>query len=41
MRIVVDKDMWLGATFVEKSLVHYLKVMHDVVYAKPGIKQLK
>lgn len=41
MKITVDKDMWLGATFVDKSLVENLNVTHDVVYAKPGIKPLK
>ena len=41
MKITVDKDMSVGATFVEKSLVDNLDVTHDVVYAKPGIKPLK
>lgn len=41
MKITVDKDMSIGATFVEKSLVENLKVTHDVVYAKPGVKALK
>ena len=34
MKITVDKDMSVGATFVEKSLVDNLDVTHDVVYAK-------
>lgn len=41
MKITVDKDMSIGATFVEKSLVENLNVTHDVVYAKPGVKPLK
>jgi acetyl esterase len=41
MKITVTKDMIIGATFVEKSLVENIKVTHDVVYAKPGIKPLK
>jgi acetyl esterase len=40
-KITVDKDMSIGATFVESSLVSNLKVTQDVVYAKPGIKPLK
>jgi acetyl esterase len=40
-KITVDKDMWIGATFIEKSLVESLNVTQDVVYAKPGIKPLK
>lgn len=41
MKITVDRDMSLGATFVEKSLVENLNITHDVVYAKPGLKTLK
>jgi acetyl esterase len=41
MKITVDKDMSVGATFVEKSLVKDLNTTYDVVYAKPGIKPLK
>jgi len=41
MKITVDKDMSIGATFVEKTLVDNLNVTHDVVYAKPGVKPLK
>lgn len=41
MKITVDKDMSVGATFVEKSLVENLNVTHDIVYAKPGVKPLK
>jgi acetyl esterase len=41
MKITVTKDIIIGATFVEKSLVENIKVTHDVVYAKPGMKALK
>lgn len=41
MKITVDKDMTIGATFVEKSLVENINVTHGVVYAQPGVKALK
>lgn len=41
MKIVVDKDMSIGAVFVENNLVENLEVTHDVVYAQPGKKPLK
>lgn len=41
MKITVDKDMAVGATFVEKSLVKDIKMTHDVVFAQPGVKPLK
>jgi acetyl esterase len=41
MKITVTKDMVIGATFVDKSLVQNINVTHDVVYAQPGIKPLK
>lgn len=41
MKITVDKDMSIGTTFINKSLVDNLKVTHDVVFAKPGVKPLK
>ncbi|MBO0342173.1 MAG: alpha/beta hydrolase [Bacteroidota bacterium] len=41
MKITVDKDMSIGATFVEDGLVSNLNVTRDVVYAKPGVKPLK
>src|SRR5688500_9667900 len=40
VKITVDRDMSVGATFVDKSLVENLDIRHDVVYAKPGIKPL-
>lgn len=41
MKIPVSKDMKVGATFIPRSLVDNVRVTHDVVYAKPGIKPLK
>ena len=41
MEITVTKDMTIGATFVESSLVENINVTHDVVFAKPGIKPRK
>lgn len=41
MKIPVTKDMKVGATFIPRSLVDNVKVTHDVIYAKPGIKPLK
>lgn len=41
MEITVDKDMLVGATFVEASLVNDIQVTHDVVFAQPGVKPLK
>ncbi len=39
--ITVEKDMSIGATFVETSMVENINVTQDVVYAKPGVKTLK
>ena len=39
--ITVTKDMTIGATFVERSLVNNLNIYRDIVYAKPGKKELK
>lgn len=41
MKITVDKDMSVGATFVKNDLTENLNVTHDVVYAQPGAKPLK
>ena len=41
MKIPVIKDMKVGATFIPRSLVDNVKVIHDIIYAKPGIKPLK
>jgi acetyl esterase len=39
--ITVTKDMMIGATFVNRSLVSNLNIYRDIVYAKPGKKELK
>jgi acetyl esterase len=41
MKITVTKDMQVGATFIPRSLVDNVRVIQDVVYAKPGVKPLK
>ena len=41
MKIPVTKNMKLGATFIPRSLVDFVRVTQDVVYAQPGIKPLK
>jgi acetyl esterase len=40
-KVMVDKDMHVGASFVEKSAVDHVVVKQDIVYAKPGVKTLK
>lgn len=39
--VTVDQDMRLGASFVEESALAGFRVIHDVVYAQPGVKPLK
>jgi acetyl esterase len=39
--VKVDKDMSIGASFIEKSAVDHVTVKQDIVYAKPGVKTLK
>ena len=39
--ITVTKDMTIGATFVDRSIVSSLNIYRDIVYAKPGKKELK
>src|SRR4028118_1619609 len=41
MKISVTKDMKVGASFIPRSLVDNVKVSHDIIYAKPGVKPLK
>lgn len=41
MKISVNKDMSVGATFIERSLVDKINVTQNVVYATPGVKSLK
>jgi acetyl esterase len=40
-KVTVDKDLHIGASFIEKSAVDHVTVKQDVVYAKPGVKTLK
>jgi acetyl esterase len=40
-QVKVDKDLGIGASFIEKSLVDHVHVKQDIVYAKPGVKPLK
>jgi acetyl esterase/lipase len=40
-KVTVNKDMRIGASFIEKSAVDHVVVKQDIVYAKPGVKTLK
>jgi acetyl esterase len=40
-KVTIDQEKHLGASFIEKAQVAHLNVIHDVVYAKPGVKTLK
>ncbi|AHW59083.1 esterase [Draconibacterium orientale] len=39
--VVIDQDKKLGASFIEKEEVDHLEVTQNIVYAKPGVKELK
>ncbi len=39
--VKVNKDLHIGASFIEKAAVAHVNVRQDVVYAKPGVKTLK
>jgi acetyl esterase len=39
--VTVNRDMRIGASFIEKSAVDHVTVKQDVVYAQPGVKPLK
>ena len=39
--ITVEKDLTIGANFVPAERTENLRVVHDVVYAQPGVKELK
>jgi acetyl esterase/lipase len=41
VRVTIDRDKRVGASFIEDALVRGLTMTHDVVYAKPGVKPLK
>jgi acetyl esterase len=40
-KVTVNKDMRIGASFIEKAAVDHIDVKQDIVYAKPGVKPLK
>lgn len=37
----VERDISVGASFIENSALEGFKVIHNINYAKPGVKQLK
>jgi acetyl esterase len=41
IKITVNKNLTIGASFIEKAAVENIKVINNVAYAKPGKKQLK
>jgi acetyl esterase len=40
-KVTVNKDLHIGASFIKESAVAHIDVKQDIVYAKPGVKQLK
>lgn len=40
-KIVIDQDKHIGASFIEDNEVAHVTVKHNIVYAKPGKKELK
>ncbi len=40
-QVTVDRDMRVGASFIEAAELEGFTVTHDVVYAQPGVKPLK
>ena len=41
IKVTIDQNKRIGASFIEESAVNHVNVTHDVVYAKPGVKPLK
>jgi acetyl esterase/lipase len=41
LKVPVDGNKRVGASFIEASSVSHVDVKHDIVYAKPGVKALK
>src|SRR5687767_4302838 len=35
-KVTIDKDLHIGASFIEKSAVAHIDVRQDILYAKPG-----
>ena len=40
-QVKVDREMRIGASFLPASALEGFRVIHDVVYAQPGVKPLK
>jgi acetyl esterase/lipase len=40
-QVTIDQAKHIGASFIEQSAVEHVDVIHNVVYAKPGVKPLK
>jgi acetyl esterase len=41
IKVTVNRNMAVGGSFIEKSAVENIRVINNVVYAKPGMKELK
>jgi acetyl esterase/lipase len=41
LKVTIDQNKRIGASFIEEAAVNHLNVTNDVVYAKPGVKTLK
>ncbi len=39
--VLVDQDKSIGASFIEKEKLAGFRVIQDVIYARPGVKELK
>ena len=39
--VTVVNNMHIGASFIEQSAVDHINVVHNIVYAQPGVKPLK
>jgi acetyl esterase/lipase len=40
-KITIDREKHIGASFIEKNAYPEINITHNVVYAKPGVKELK
>jgi acetyl esterase len=40
-KVTIDRDKGIGASFISKEALDGFTVMHDIVYAQPGVKKLK
>lgn len=40
-KVTIDQDKHIGVSFIEKSEVDHINVINNIVFAKPGVKQLK